>query len=206
MALYWEMQEISTFHKLRLCNVALIVVRENRSLQEQISVVSQDVSLFNDTIAYNISYGRPGASQEQIEQAAKAAQVHEAIQGFSQGYETEVGERGVKVSGGEKQRIALARALLYPSSVLLLDEATSALDSTTERQVLSALKNYRASETGARPTMLMIAHRLSTLVDADQIIVMDDGRIAEQGSHADLVTQGVSSLQQCVCACLWGQF
>lgn len=162
----------------------------NRSLQEQISVVSQDVSLFNDTIAYNIGYGRPGATQDEIEQAAKAAQVHDAIQSFSNGYETEVGERGTKVSGGEKQRIALARALLYPSSVLLLDEATSALDSTTERQVLSALREHRAAETGARPTMLMIAHRLSTLVDADQIIVMDEGRIAEQGSHAELLEKG----------------
>eukprot|EP01043_Picozoa_sp_COSAG02_P076027 COSAG02_NODE_15951_length_1126_cov_1.372931_1_plen_193_part_00 len=161
-----------------------------RSLQEQISIVSQDVSLFNDTIAYNIGYGRPGATCEEIQQAAKAAQVHETIQGFSHGYETEVGERGTKVSGGEKQRIALARALLYQSSILLLDEATSALDSKTERQVLSALRDHRASETGARPTMLMIAHRLSTLVDADQIIVMDEGRIAEQGSHAELLDRG----------------
>jgi ATP-binding cassette subfamily B protein len=161
-----------------------------RSLQEQISVVSQDVSLFNDTIAYNIGYGRSGATHEEIQQAAKAAQVHEAIQGFAHGYETEVGERGTKVSGGEKQRIALARALLYQSSVLLLDEATSALDSKTERQVLSALRDHRAAETGARPTVLMIAHRLSTLVDADQIIVMDEGRIAEQGSHAELLENG----------------
>lgn len=148
------------------------------------------MSLFNDTIAYNIGYGRPGATKEEIQQAAKAAQVHEAIQGFSHGYETEVGERGTKVSGGEKQRIALARALLYPSSVLLLDEATSALDSKTERQVLTALRDHRAAETGARPTVLMIAHRLSTLVDADQIIVMDGGCIAEQGSHAELLEKG----------------
>ena len=152
--------------------------------------MNQDVSLFNDTIAYNIGYGRPGATQEEIQQAAKAAQVHEAIQSFSQGYETEVGERGTKVSGGEKQRIALARALLYPSSVLLLDEATSALDSKTERQVLTALRDHRAAETGARPTVLMIAHRLSTLVDADQIIVMDGGRIAERGSHTELLEKG----------------
>lgn len=162
-----------------------------RSLQTALSVVSQETALFNDTIRYNIGYGAgPDTTQEEIEAAAKAARVHETAVGFPDGYETSVGERGMKLSGGEKQRVVLARALLYPAPILLLDEATSALDSGTEQQVLRSLREHRDSSRGFKPTIIAIAHRLSTLVDADQILVLEDGAVAEMGSHETLMAKG----------------
>ena len=154
------------------------------SLRSAIGIVPQDTVLFNDTIGYNIGYAKPGATQEEIETAAKDAQVHGFIQSLPQGYETLVGERGLKLSGGEKQRVAIARTLLKNPSVLILDEATSALDNKTEREIRDALE--RASE---NRTTLIIAHRLSTITHADQIIILDKGEIVERGTHTELLVQ-----------------
>ena len=155
------------------------------SLRAAIGVVPQDTVLFNDTIRYNIGYGRPGASQAEIEQAAKLAQVHDFVLKLPEGYDTRVGERGLKLSGGEKQRVAIARTILKDPRILVLDEATSALDSRTEQDIQAAL-----NAVSHRRTTLVIAHRLSTVVDADEIIVLDDGLVAERGSHTALLAKG----------------
>jgi ATP-binding cassette subfamily B protein len=154
------------------------------SLRAAIGVVPQDTVLFNDTIRYNIAYGRPGASQDQIEHAARLAQVHDFVQGMPDGYATRVGERGLKLSGGEKQRVAIARTILKDPRLLILDEATSALDTRTERDIESALRAVSAQR-----TTLVIAHRLSTVVDSDEILVLADGRIVERGTHRELLAQ-----------------
>ncbi len=161
-------------------------VREvsQESLREAIGIVPQDTVLFNDTIYYNLSYGRPDAERAEIEQAAEMAHIREFIESLPQGYDTVVGERGLKLSGGEKQRIAIARAILKRPCILLFDEATSSLDSKTEQAIQETLK-----EVAARHTTLVIAHRLSTVVDADRILVMERGRIVEQGGHTELLTQ-----------------
>ena len=153
------------------------------SLHDAIGVVPQDTVLFNDTIRYNIAYGKDGASHSEIEDAARAAQIHDFIIALPDGYETTVGERGLKLSGGEKQRVGIARTLLKNPPILLLDEATSALDSGTEHDIQDAL----ACAAEGR-TVITIAHRLSTIADADRIVVLADGQIAEQGSHAELLT------------------
>jgi ATP-binding cassette subfamily B protein len=155
------------------------------SVRAAIGVVPQDTVLFNDTIGYNIAYGRPGATQAEIEQAAKLAQVHDFVLRLPEGYATRVGERGLKLSGGEKQRVAIARTILKDPRVLILDEATSALDSGTELEIQMALRAVSRHR-----TTLTIAHRLSTVVDADEIIVMDHGAVVERGSHAALLALG----------------
>ena len=155
------------------------------SLRQAIGVVPQDTVLFNDTIRYNIGYGRPGASQDDIERAAKLAQVHDFVLKLPEGYDTKVGERGLKLSGGEKQRVAIARTILKDPRILILDEATSALDTRTEQEIQSAL-----NVVSSRRTTLVIAHRLSTVVDADEIIVLQDGLVAERGRHAALLARG----------------
>ncbi|MWD29858.1 ATP-binding cassette domain-containing protein [Aquicoccus sp. SCR17] len=152
------------------------------SLHARIGVVPQDTVLFNDTIRYNIAYGRDGATQEEIEAAARAAQIHDFIASLPEGYDTQVGERGLKLSGGEKQRVGIARTLLKDPPILLLDEATSALDTDTEHEIQGALKRA-----GEGRTVITIAHRLSTIADADRIVVLQDGRIVEQGSHESLL-------------------
>ncbi len=154
------------------------------SLHDAIGVVPQDTVLFNDTIGYNIAYGRDGATREEIEAAAKAAQIHDFIASLPEGYETTVGERGLKLSGGEKQRVGIARTLLKDPPILLLDEATSALDTETEQGIQEALRRA-----GQGRTVITIAHRLSTVADADRIVVLEDGRIVEEGTHADLLTR-----------------
>ena len=155
------------------------------SLRAAIGVVPQDTVLFNDTIRYNIAYGRIGASQSEIEHAARLAQVHDFVQRLPDGYDTRVGERGLKLSGGEKQRVAIARTILKNPRILVLDEATSALDTHTEQEIQQALRTVAADR-----TTLVIAHRLSTIVDADEILVLDDGRIAERGTHRALLERG----------------
>ncbi|WP_137391241.1 ABCB family ABC transporter ATP-binding protein/permease [Rhodoligotrophos defluvii] len=155
------------------------------SLRRAIGMVPQDTVLFNDSIRYNIEYGRPGASDEEIIEAGRLAQVHEFIMGLPHGYKTIVGERGLKLSGGEKQRVAIARTILKGPPILVLDEATSALDTHTEREIQAAL-----SQVSRNRTTLVIAHRLSTVVDADEIIVLVDGRIAERGTHSALLARG----------------
>jgi len=152
------------------------------SLHARIGVVPQDTVLFNDTIRYNIAYGRPEASFAEIEAAARAAKIHEFIESLPEGYETQVGERGLKLSGGEKQRVGIARTLLKDPPVLLLDEATSALDTETEREIQEELKMM-----GQGRTVITIAHRLSTVVDSHQIIVLEKGEIAERGTHEELL-------------------
>jgi ABC-type transport system involved in Fe-S cluster assembly fused permease/ATPase subunit len=152
------------------------------SLRAAIGVVPQDTVLFNDTIRYNIAYGRPGASQAEIEEAARLAQVHDFVVSLPDGYDTRVGERGLKLSGGEKQRVAIARTILKDPRILILDEATSALDTRTEGEIQTALRAVASHR-----TTLVIAHRLSTVVDADEIIVLQEGRIAERGTHAGLL-------------------
>jgi ABC-type transport system involved in Fe-S cluster assembly fused permease/ATPase subunit len=154
------------------------------SLRAAIGIVPQDTVLFNDTIGYNIAYGRDGASQADIEAAAKGAAIHDFIMSLEHGYQTRVGERGLKLSGGEKQRVAVARALLKDPPILILDEATSALDSRTEAEIQATLER---AEQGR--TTIIIAHRLSTIVDADEIVVLEQGQIAERGSHAALIAK-----------------
>ncbi|GAB0113394.1 ABCB family ABC transporter ATP-binding protein/permease [Acidisoma sp. C75] len=155
------------------------------SLRQAIGVVPQDTVLFNDTLRYNIRYGRPEASDAEVEAAARLAQLHDFIQGLPQGYETMVGERGLKLSGGEKQRVAIARTILKNPAILILDEATSALDTRTEQEIQAALRAIARDR-----TTLTIAHRLSTVVDADEIIVLEAGRVVERGSHWNLLSQG----------------
>ena len=155
------------------------------SLRAAIGVVPQDTVLFNDTIRYNIAYGRVGATQAEIEAAARAAQVHDFVLRLPDGYDTMVGERGLKLSGGEKQRVAIARTILKNPRILILDEATSALDTRTEVEIGVALANASANR-----TTVVIAHRLSTVVDADEIIVLADGKVVERGSHAALLAAG----------------
>ena len=155
------------------------------SLRRAIGVVPQDTVLFNDTIGYNIAYGRDGASREEVVEAARAAQIHEFVTGLPDGYDTLVGERGLKLSGGEKQRVAIARTVLKNPPILILDEATSALDTATEREIQGELTRL-----GTGRTVLVIAHRLSTVVDADRIIVLEAGSIAEQGTHEELLAMG----------------
>ena len=154
------------------------------SLRATIGVVPQDTVLFNDTIRYNIAYGRPGATQDQIEHAARLAQVHDFVLRLPEGYATKVGERGLKLSGGEKQRVAIARTILKDPRILVLDEATSALDTRTEQEIQIALRTVARHRTS-----LTIAHRLSTVIDADEILVLDHGLVAERGRHADLLAR-----------------
>ena len=155
------------------------------SLRRAIGVVPQDTVLFNDTIYYNIAYGRPGAGRAEIEEAARLAHIHDFIAALPDGYQTMVGERGLKLSGGEKQRVAIARVILKAPKILVFDEATSALDTKTEREIQASL-----AEVAAGHTTLAIAHRLSTVVDADQILVIEAGRIVERGHHRELLARG----------------
>jgi ABC-type transport system involved in Fe-S cluster assembly fused permease/ATPase subunit len=152
------------------------------SLRQAIGIVPQDTVLFNDTVEYNIAYGRPGAGRAEVEAAARAARIHDFIAATPKGYDTMVGERGLKLSGGEKQRVAIARTLLKNPPILIFDEATSALDSANERAIQAELKSAAQGKTA-----LVIAHRLSTVVDAYRILVMEQGRIVEQGTHAELL-------------------
>ncbi len=154
------------------------------SLHNAIGVVPQDTVLFNDTIYYNIAYGRADATQADIEEAAKAAQIHDFVKSLPLGYNTTVGERGLKLSGGEKQRVGIARTLLKNPPILLLDEATSALDTETEHEIQESLITM-----GQGRTVLIIAHRLSTVVHADQIVVLEQGKVVEQGSHDELLAK-----------------
>jgi ATP-binding cassette subfamily B protein len=158
------------------------------SLRSAIGIVPQDTVLFNDTIGYNIGYGRAGGidatSKGEVEAAAKAAYIHDFVKSLPDGYDTTVGERGLKLSGGEKQRVAIARTLLKNPPILILDEATSALDSRTEGEILGTLQ---AIEQGR--TTIVIAHRLSTVVHADEIVVLEAGEVKERGTHAELLRQ-----------------
>jgi len=154
------------------------------SLRRSIGIVPQDTVLFNDSLLYNIGYAKPSASRDEIEQAARVANIHDFIEALPQGYSTIVGERGLKLSGGEKQRVAIARAVLKDPRILVFDEATSSLDSHSEQAILTALR-----EAAAHHTSLVIAHRLSTIVDADHILVMEAGRIIESGIHQGLLQQ-----------------
>ncbi|MGQ0662212.1 MAG: ATP-binding cassette domain-containing protein, partial [Pseudomonadota bacterium] len=162
-------------------------VREvtQHSLRRAIGIVPQDTVLFNDTIYYNIAYGRPDASRAEVEAAARLARIHDFVITLPDGYATRVGERGLKLSGGERQRVAIARTVLKRPRLLMFDEATSALDTRTEREIQDSL---RAISTDV--TTLVIAHRLSTVVDADEIVVLDEGRVAERGRHAQLLARG----------------
>ena len=152
------------------------------SLRAAIGMVPQDTVLFNDTVFYNIAYGRPGASPAEVEGAARTAQIHDFIMALPDGYQSTVGERGLKLSGGEKQRVAIARTVLKAPAILIFDEATSALDSRTEQDIVKALKTVSKDR-----TTVTVAHRLSTVVDADEILVLEAGRIVERGSHPDLL-------------------
>ena len=154
------------------------------SLRGCIGIVPQDTVLFNDTVYYNICYGRTDASPAEVEEAARLARIHDFVMGLPDGYQTRVGERGLKLSGGEKQRVAIARTILKQPSILLFDEATSALDTHTEQEIQRSLE-----EVSADRTTLMIAHRLSTVVGADEILVLDQGRICERGRHAELLAR-----------------
>jgi ATP-binding cassette subfamily B protein len=155
------------------------------SLRAAIGMVPQDTVLFNDTILYNIRYGRPEASDGEVREAARLAQIHDFIMILPQGYDALVGERGLKLSGGEKQRVAIARTILKSPPILMLDEATSALDSHTEKEIQDALERVARERTS-----LVIAHRLSTVVHADNIIVLDHGEIVEHGTHLELLARG----------------
>jgi len=154
------------------------------SLRKSIGMVPQDTVLFNDSVYYNIAYGRPSATREEVAEAAKLAQIHDFISSLPNGYETMVGERGLKLSGGEKQRIAIARTILKAPPILVLDEATSALDSYTEKEIQDALERVSQGR-----TTMVVAHRLSTIITADNIIVMQNGEIIEQGTHNELLKQ-----------------
>jgi len=154
------------------------------SVRAAIGVVPQDTVLFNDTIFYNIKYGRPDATDEEVVAAAKMAQIDEFVSTLPDGYDTMVGERGLKLSGGEKQRVAIARTILKGPPILILDEATSALDSHTEKEIQDALDRVSKDR-----TTLVIAHRLSTIIHADQILVLEQGRLVEQGTHAELIAR-----------------
>ena len=154
-------------------------------LRKQIGIVLQTSLLFSDTIKANIAYGRPDATMEEIIAAAKAAQAHEFIEGFTNGYDTMVGERGVTLSGGQRQRVAIARALLMNPRILILDDSTSSVDTQTEKLIQAALDTLMEGR-----TTFVIAHRLSTVRRADMILVMDEGRIVEQGTHAELLARG----------------
>jgi ATP-binding cassette subfamily B protein len=156
-----------------------------KSLRRAIGIVPQDTVLFNDTIYYNIAYGQPEAAREEIIEAARAAHIHEFVETLPDRYDTIVGERGLKLSGGEKQRVAIARTLLKNPPILVFDEATSALDSRTEKAIQAELQ-----EIATNHTTLVIAHRLSTIMDADQILVMEHGQIVERGTHGGLLAQG----------------
>ncbi|HLF58345.1 MAG TPA: ABC transporter ATP-binding protein/permease [Alphaproteobacteria bacterium] len=155
------------------------------SLRAAIGIVPQDTVLFNDSVYYNIAYGRPEATKEEVEEAARLAHIHEFVSRLPDGYKTVVGERGLKLSGGEKQRVAIARTILKRPRILLFDEATSALDSHTEKEIQASLR-----EVSADRTTLVIAHRLSTVVDADEIVVLDAGRVVERGTHGALLARG----------------
>jgi ABC-type transport system involved in Fe-S cluster assembly fused permease/ATPase subunit len=148
-------------------------------------VVPQDTVLFNDTVRYNIAYGRPGAGEAEIHEAARHARIHDFVSSLPDGYRSTVGERGLKLSGGEKQRVAIARVILKEPRILIFDEATSALDTKTEREIQASLDEVRADR-----TTVMIAHRLSTVVGADEILVLDGGRIVERGDHVGLLSTG----------------
>ena len=164
------------------------------SLRRAIGVVPQDTVLFNDTIYYNIAYGRPGAPRAAVEEAARLARIHDFVTALPDGYATMVGERGLKLSGGEKQRVAIARVILKAPKILVFDEATSSLDSKTEREIQASLAQVSTGR-----TTLVIAHRLSTIVDADEILVLDNGRIIERGHHAELL------LRRSVYAAMWAR-
>jgi ATP-binding cassette subfamily B protein len=155
-----------------------------QSLRRAIGIVPQDTVLFNDSVEFNIAYGRPGATRAEVEAAARSAHIHDFISATPKGYETMVGERGLKLSGGEKQRVAIARTLLKNPPVLIFDEATSALDSANERAIQAELKSAAQGKTA-----LVIAHRLSTVVDAHEIVVLDQGRVVERGAHAELLAR-----------------
>jgi len=152
------------------------------SLRSNIGVVPQDTVLFNESIMYNLRYARPDASDAEVYEAAKAASIHDRIMNFPDGYNTQVGERGLRLSGGEKQRVAIARTILKKPKIIMLDEATAALDTTTEQQIQRAFQTLSHGR-----TMLVIAHRLSTIANADQILVLHEGRVVEQGTHQDLL-------------------
>jgi ATP-binding cassette subfamily B protein len=155
------------------------------SLRAHIGIVPQDTVLFNDSIYYNVAYGHPGASREAVIEAARSAHILDFIESLPDGWETVVGERGLKLSGGEKQRVAIARTILKNPPILIFDEATSALDSRTEKAIQSELNSISANR-----TTLVIAHRLSTVVDANRILVMEHGKVIEQGTHRDLLALG----------------
>ena len=154
------------------------------SLRRNIALVSQEIILFDDTVRANIAYGRPDASEKEITQAAKNAAAHDFIEAMSNGYDTYVGERGTKVSGGQRQRLAIARAMLKNAPILLLDEATSSLDAESEREVQAALMELMKGR-----TTLVIAHRLSTVIEADLIHVIDNGKLVESGNHPELLSK-----------------
>ena len=158
---------------------------QQASLRKSLGIVPQDTVLFNDSIGYNIGYGRPSAGQPSVEDAARLAQVDQFVQGLTKKYETPVGERGLKLSGGEKQRVAIARTILKNPPILLFDEATSALDSHTEKEIQASLRDVSRNR-----TTLVIAHRLSTIIDADEIIVLKSGEVVERGRHTDLLARG----------------
>ena len=151
-------------------------------MRQAIGIVPQDTVLFNDTVEYNIAYGKPGASRQQVIEAAQSAHIHNFIAATPQAYDTMMGERGLKLSGGEKQRVAIARTLLKNPPILIFDEATSALDSANERAIQAELQSVAQNK-----TTLVIAHRLSTVVDAHEILVMEAGQIHERGTHAALL-------------------
>lgn len=168
------------------------------SLRKNIGVVPQDTVLFNDTILYNIRYGDVTASDEDVYRAAKAAQIHDKILSFPDGYETKVGERGLRLSGGEKQRVAIARTILKNPPIILLDEATSALDTTTERHIQEALGQMTKDR-----TTLVIAHRLSTIVNSDLILVVKDGKVIEAGSHDELISSALAGQNEGIYYEMW---